>query len=96
MGEMIITGGENVWPVEVERILETVTNVVECAVVGRPDPEWGESVTAVVVVGEEAPSLEMLREAVKHSLPAFCAPRAVEYVDQLPKTALGKIQRHLL
>ena len=96
MGEMIITGGENVWPVAVERVLEKVTCVAECAVVGRPDPEWGESVTAIVVAGEQKPSLEMLREAVKESLPAFCAPRAVEYVDQLPRTALGKIQRHLL
>ena len=96
MGEMIITGGENVWPVAVERVLEKVTYVAECAVVGRPDAEWGESVTAIVVAGEEMPSLEMLREAVKESLPAFCAPRAVEYVDQLPRTALGKIQRHLL
>ena len=41
MGEMIITGGENVWPVAVETILEKVTSVAECAVVGRPDPEWG-------------------------------------------------------
>ena len=73
-----------------------MTSVAECAVVGRPDPEWGESVTAIVVPGEEVPSLEMLREVVKESLPAFCAPHSVEYVDQLPRTALGKIQRHLL
>ena len=96
MGDMIITGGENVWPVEVERILEKVPNVLECAIVGRPDAEWGQSVTAVVVAGAKVPSLEILREAVKSSLPAFCAPRAVEYVDELPRTALGKVQRHLL
>ena len=56
MGDMIITGGENVWPVAVERSLEKVTHVQECAVVGRPDPEWGEVVVAVVVAGAQRPS----------------------------------------
>lgn len=96
MGDMIITGGENVWPVAVERSLEGVAHVRECAVVGRPDPEWGEAVVAVVVAGAQRPSLEAMRDAVKESLPAFCAPRSVEYVEKLPRTALGKIQRHLL
>ena len=96
MGDMIITGGENVWPVMIEQILNKAVGVRECAVVGRPDPEWGESVVAVVVPDADTPVLEDLRDLVKSSLPAYCAPRSLELTDQLPKTALGKIQRHLL
>tara|TARA_Y100000768_G_scaffold381366_1_gene359897 strand:- start:1764 stop:2837 length:1074 start_codon:yes stop_codon:yes gene_type:complete len=96
MGDMIITGGENVWPVMVERILSMAPGVSDCAVVGRPDPEWGESVVAVVVPSSDAPALEELRDLVKSFLPAYCAPRSLELTEQLPKTALGKVQRHLL
>jgi len=96
MGDMIITGGENVWPVMVERILNNAPGVRECAVVGRPDPEWGESVVAVIVPDADELALEELRDAVKSFLPAYCAPRSLELVEELPKTALGKIQRHLL
>ena len=96
MGDMIITGGENVWPVTVERILSKAPGVRECAVVGRPDPEWGQSVVALIVPGTDRPSLDDLRELVKGSLPTYCAPRSIEFVEQLPKTSLGKLQRHLL
>ncbi|PDH68567.1 MAG: AMP-dependent synthetase [Acidimicrobiales bacterium MED-G01] len=96
MGDMIITGGENVWPVTVERILSKAAGVRECAVVGRPDAEWGQSVVALVVPSTVRPSLAELRELVKDSLPAYCAPRSIEFVEQLPKTSLGKLQRHLL
>ena len=95
-GDMIITGGENVWPVTVERILSKAPDVRECAVVGRPDPEWGQSVVALIVPGTDRPSLDDLRELVKGSLPTYCAPRSIEFVEQLPKTSLGKLQRHLL
>ncbi|MGD9754618.1 MAG: class I adenylate-forming enzyme family protein [Acidimicrobiia bacterium] len=101
-GDLIITGGQNVWPDPVERLVATVPGVAEVAVVGRPDPEWGHVVTAVVVPtsgdgdGAGPPSLEAIREAVKAELPAYCAPRAVEYVSELPRTALGKVQRAAL
>jgi O-succinylbenzoic acid--CoA ligase len=95
-GDMIITGGENVWPVAVERILEKVPGVAECAIVGRPDAEWGQVVTAVVVPSAEPPTMEEIREHVKASLPGYCAPRDLELTDRLPRTALGKLQRHLL
>lgn len=96
--EMIVTGGENVWPGPVERILARLDGVAEVAVVGRPDPEWGERVTAVVVAADPdaPPTLGALREAVKEHLPAWHAPHAVEVVDHLPRTALGKIRRHEL
>lgn len=97
-GEMIITGGENVWPVAVERALVGAPGVGECAVVGRDDDEWGEVVTAVVIPTDatKPPQLEALREYVKQALPAYCAPRRLEIVSAFARTALGKIRRHLL
>ena len=88
MGEMIITGGENVWPVAVERVLNDLCGVCRC---GTPRPSG--SVTAIVVRANK-PSLEMLREAVGNRCLRFVR-RLVEYVDQLPGQPL-KIQRHLL
>jgi o-succinylbenzoate---CoA ligase len=94
-GDLIITGGENVWPTPVEQALERHPAVAEAAVVGRPDPEWGHRVVAVVVPANRSapPSLAELREQVKSELPAYCAPRQVELVDALPRTALGKVVR---
>ena len=93
--DMITSGAEKVWPVAVERILAELPNIAEVAVVGRPDPEWGQAVTAVIVPADPAspPSVDELRDAVKSQLPAYCAPRAIELVDKLPKTPLGKTQR---
>lgn len=97
-GDLIITGGENVWPAPVEKVLHELPGIAEVAVVGRDDPEWGQVVTAVVVPADPAtpPSLEVLRDAVKATLPAWCAPRALELVDALPRTLLGKVQRRAL
>lgn len=93
--EVIVTGGESVVPGPVEDVLSRVAGVVEVAVVGRPDPEWGEAVTAVVVPAdvEAPPALEALREAVREVFPAYAAPRRIEIVDHLPRTSLGKIRR---
>jgi O-succinylbenzoic acid--CoA ligase len=95
-GDLIISGGQNVWPEPVEQVIAALAGVVEVAVVGRADPEWGQRVTALIVPGGTAPSLEEVRAAVKQALPAYCAPHAVEHVAALPRTALGKIQRHAL
>ena len=93
--DMISTGAEKVWPVAIERILADLPDVAEVAVVGRPNPEWGQAVTAVVVPTDptQPPSLEALRDAVKAELPAYCAPRNLELVNELPQTPLGKTQR---
>lgn len=93
--DMITTGAEKVWPVAVERILTALPGIADVAVVGRPDPEWGQAVTAVIVPTDHAqpPELEALRDAVKTHLPAYCAPRQLELVSELPQTPLGKIQR---
>ncbi len=94
-GDLIITGGENVWPAPVERVLQGLPGLVEVAVVGRPDPEWGHVVTAVAVATDPAspPTLDELRDAVRAVLPAYCAPRRLELVDALPRTLLGKVRR---
>jgi O-succinylbenzoic acid--CoA ligase len=93
IAEMIITGGENVWPEAVETVLARHPAVRDVAVAGRPDAEWGETVVAYVVAGGDPPSLDELRDLVKASMPAFNAPRALVLVDEVPRTALGKIVR---
>lgn len=95
-GDVVVTGGEKVWPDPVERLLAAVPGVAEVAVVGRPDPEWGQAVTAVVVPadGSDAPSLDALRDAVLAELAPWCAPKRIELrSDPLPRTALGKVRR---
>ncbi len=96
--DVIVSGGENVWPDPVEAVLGGVPGVVEVAVVGRPDPEWGQRVVAVVVPADPArpPRVEELRSAVRAELPPACAPRELELRDSLPRTALGKIERYRL
>ena len=93
--DIITSGAEKVWPVAVERILTALPGIADVAVVGRPHPEWGQAVTAVVVPTDPArpPELEALRDAVKEHLPAYCAPHALELVSELPQSPLGKTQR---
>jgi len=96
--DLIVTGGENVWPVAVERVLATHTRVREVAVVGRPDAEWGQRVTALVVPADPAdpPTLDELRDMAKRDLPAYTAPRELVIVTELPRTGLGKLVRRAL
>ena len=91
--ELIITGGEKIWPAPVERLLAADPSVAEVAVVGRPDPEWGQRVVAFVVPTDpdRPPLLADLRARVKSELPAPAAPRELVLVDSLPRTTLGKI-----
>ena len=94
--DTIVTGGENVAPAEVEAVLERHPSVVEAAVFGRPDAEWGEAVVAQVVLASDA-SAEDLREHASASLPAFKVPKAIEIrADPLPRTASGKLLRREL
>jgi O-succinylbenzoic acid--CoA ligase len=95
LADVVVTGGEKVWPDDLEGVLATHPGVREVAVVGRPDSEWGAVVVAVVVPADPAdpPSLESLRAWTKRSHPAYAAPRALELVEALPRTALGKVRR---
>jgi O-succinylbenzoic acid--CoA ligase len=90
IADLIVTGGENVWPEAVEAVLAAHPAVAEVMVAGRPDPEWGEEVVAYVVPAGEPPTLETLRDHVKAVLPAYNAPRALVVVGAIPRTALGK------
>jgi O-succinylbenzoic acid--CoA ligase len=93
IAEVIVTGGEKVWPTPVERLLASVAGVADVAVAGRPDAEWGERVVAFVVPDGEPPALDALRAAVKTELPSWCAPKELVLVAALPRTALGKLRR---
>ena len=85
-------------PLSVEKALSNFHAFEECVVVGRADSEWGQQVTVVAVLakGVAIPSLDEVREHVKETLPAFCAPRQIELRKSLPKTALGKVKKSLL
>lgn len=97
-GDMIVTGGEKVWPTAVESVLAGHPAVSEVVVFGRPDAEWGQIVVAVIVPTDQTspPGLDVLRAAVAEGLAPWAAPRHLELVDTLPRTALGKVARHLL
>jgi O-succinylbenzoic acid--CoA ligase len=96
-GDLIITGGENVWPEPVERVLATVVGVADVAVAARDDPEWGQRVVAFVVPDSSGPpALDALRSAVKEALAAHAAPRELVLIDEVPRTALGKVRRAAL
>ncbi|MDQ3178614.1 MAG: AMP-binding protein [Actinomycetota bacterium] len=92
-GDLIITGGENVWPGPVEAILRRQPGVADAAVAGVPDPEWGQQVTAFIVPGAPPPTLDQVRDAVKAELPACCAPRRIVFVAAIPRTSIGKVAR---
>jgi acyl-CoA synthetase (AMP-forming)/AMP-acid ligase II len=86
--DMVVVGGENVYPVEVEQVIERVAGVEEVAVVGLPDPEYGQVLAAFV--GGSA-SREEILEACRADLASFKVPRRVELVDELPRTSTGKV-----
>jgi fatty-acyl-CoA synthase len=95
--DMVISGGYNVYPSEVENALMTHPAVRECAVIGMPDEKWVEVVTAVVVVREGTePSEAELIDHVVQQLASHKKPRRVLFVDAIPKTAVGKLNRKAL
>ncbi len=91
--DVITTGAEKVWPDMVERALMAHPGVSEVAVWKRADPEWGERVVAWVVATDDAPSLEDLRQIVAESIAPWAAPKELVIVDDLPRTAAGKVRR---
>jgi O-succinylbenzoic acid--CoA ligase len=96
-GDLIITGGENVWPEIVEDALRDFPAITDLCIAGVPDPEWGHAVHAWLVTPEtDKVSLDAVRAHVKQTLPAHCAPRQIHFVKEIPRTALGKPQRSLL
>jgi acyl-CoA synthetase (AMP-forming)/AMP-acid ligase II len=97
-GDLIRSGGEWVSPAEVESVLHGHPALVDAAVIGIPDPDWGQVVTAFVVPrGGESVTLDILRDFCKASLAPHKHPRRIEVVESLPRTpATGQVQRHKL
>jgi acyl-CoA synthetase (AMP-forming)/AMP-acid ligase II len=93
---MIITGGENVYPAEVEAVLASHPGVADVAVIGLPDATWGEAVTAVITSGGDPPGLEELRAFARARLAGYKTPRRLVLVAEIPRTASGKILKHQL
>jgi len=90
--DMIISGGENLFPSEVEDLLAGHPAVREVAVVGVPDEEWGQRLKAFVALAQEgAAGEDELKAYVKENLAAFKVPREVVFVDALPRNATGKV-----
>jgi malonyl-CoA/methylmalonyl-CoA synthetase len=94
--ELIISGGFNVYPREVEEVLLAHPAVAEVAVVGTPSDEWGEVVTAFVVPTGAGPPAELLLTFAAERLAPFKRPRLIHFVDTLPRNALGKVLKHEL
>ncbi len=95
--DMIVSGGENIYSVEVENVICRHPNVVEAVVIGVPDPKWGEAVKAVCVLKNGCSISE--RELImtcKEQLAGYKAPKSVDFVADLPKTGSGKIDKKLL
>ena len=96
--DLIISGGFNVYPKEVETVIDGIDGVVESAVVGVPHPDFGEAVTAVVLrkPGAAAPDEAAVIAVCKQQLANFKVPKRVFFVDELPRNTMGKVQKNLL
>jgi fatty-acyl-CoA synthase len=96
--DMIISGGENVYPVEVEQIIFRMPNVKEVAVVGVPDEKWGESVKAYIVLSDPTKkiTLEDVQQFCDGKLARYKIPKNMEIIDQLPRNATGKVLKTVL
>ena len=94
--DLIITGGENVYPAEVENALMLQPSISDCAVIGVSDPKWGEAVLALIVVKEDNLPENELRVALRSHLAGFKIPKIFQVVDSLPRNAGGKITKHVL
>ena len=98
--DMIISGGENIYPAEIENALMAYPGVAECAVVGLPDEKWGE-VPVLALIRQSTPeglqlSAEEILVHLQHNIARFKLPRRVLFLEQLPKSALGKVLKPLL
>ncbi|MER6916011.1 AMP-binding protein [Streptomyces sp. NPDC000594] len=94
--EMIISGGENIYPAEVERHLVELPGIRDAAVIGVADPTWGETVAAVVVPDHDGPALDALREALAARLARYKLPRVLVTVSALPRNGSGKTDKPTL
>jgi len=96
LADVIVTGGEKVYPIDVETVIRQMEGVSDVAVWKRPDPVWGERVVAWIAPNGDPPSLDTVRATVKENLSAFAAPKELEIVASIPRSALGKVNRYEL
>ncbi|HCI69379.1 MAG TPA: hypothetical protein DHV30_01765, partial [Balneola sp.] len=90
----IITGGENVNPVEVEEAIQKLPSIKEAVVLGIPDEEWGQKVTAVItLMNGKIPDLEEIKNMLSTELTDFKIPKELIVVEKFPKTVMGKVKR---
>jgi malonyl-CoA/methylmalonyl-CoA synthetase len=95
--DLIITGGLNVYPKEIEERIDAMDGVIETAIIGLPDPDFGECVTAVVVARPGHTLTEgQIMATLKADIASFKVPKRVHFVDDLPRNAMGKVQKNLL
>ncbi|HEX6959940.1 MAG TPA: acid--CoA ligase, partial [Ferrovibrio sp.] len=95
--DMYISGGENVYPAEVEIVIYKFPGVLECAVLGVPDEKWGEVGCAYILPQPgQTIDAEALRQFCRQNLAAYKVPNYVEIVQDFPRTAAGKVQKHVL
>ncbi len=95
--DMIISGGENIYPAEIEEVITQIPEVSEVAVIGVPNEEWGEEVKSLVIVKEgKIITAQEILDYCKQNLAGYKRPRTVELVDDFPRTATGKILKRIL
>ncbi len=94
---MIVSGGENIYPVEIENLLLAHPKIKDVAVIGQPSTKWGESAAAIVVAekGMEITAVEIV-EYCREKLAGYKIPRILELTDEIPRTPTGKIKKHSL
>jgi fatty-acyl-CoA synthase len=89
---VIISGGENIYPAELERVLNNAAEVKECAVVGRRDAKWGEIPIAVVVLNDTTKKSVDILNIFKDKVASFKRPKEILFLNELPRNAMGKVQ----
>ena len=95
--DLIISGGYNIYPKEIELVLDDQPAVLESAVIGVPHPDFGETVLGVIVPEKGAsPDTGAMMEAIQKSLARFKHPRKLVVVDALPRNTMGKVQKNIL
>jgi len=96
--DLVISGGYNVYPKEVESVLDQFEGVAESAVFGVPHPDFGEAVTAAIVPvdANAPPDIAALTAAARTTLAAYKVPKRIHVIDALPRNAMGKVQKNVL
>ena len=94
--QMIISGGENIYPAEVENALQKHPHITDVTVIGIPHEKWGETVLAICVRDDESLTEEQLIEHCREYLARYKCPTKIEWRDEIPRNASGKVQKHIL